>query len=456
MNWHLRGGAPIARSESGLIASDLEIPFGEEPGLCGICVTVDPGERVAVVGRSGAGKTTLLRALAGLAPVRAGSVAIGGRDVTRLPPERRGAAYLHQTPVLFPHLSVGENVAFPMRVRQWKDAAVRARVEALLAAVGLSGFEPRAPSTLSGGQRHRVALARAIAAEPELLLLDEPLFALDPALRQEVRSALLSIQAAYAPAMLLVTHDLDEAALLADRIAVLLDGSLAQMAPPAELFRRPTSLRVARFLGIPNEVPGRVTSDAWFESVLGMLPLPAGAPLACDAVAFFQADAVSVSPAGDVGSARAGWRTPRGEAVLDPAMGTDDSTRWECGRPLGDARSEPAPGEGGSSGGYRRASTPRPTGRRPHRARGRMLAGEGRLCPTAGTGQVLEVRHRLHSTTMVVRLNGIVIEAQVGESGSLETSLQAGSTVCVQIDPQKLILLPVEASASLPTRLLSG
>lgn len=306
--------------------SGLRIPFGDAPGLEGIGLEVAAGERVAIVGPSGVGKSTLLRAVAGLAPVAGGRVEIGGRDATELPPERRDAVYLHQTPLLFPHLSVAENVAFPLRVRG-EGGAAQARVAELLAAVGLVGFERRAPRTLSGGQRHRVALARAIAARPALLLLDEPLASLDPTLREEVRGSIETVQRASGAALLLVTHDLDEAGALGDRIGVLLERRIAQLASPAELFRRPASLAIARFLGIPNRVRGTVGADGIFRSPLGCWsppePLPAGA-----ATAVFRPDTVRVvgGPLGGTvlgvrhGAHGAVARVRVGEAELEVAV----------------------------------------------------------------------------------------------------------------------------------------
>jgi len=258
---------------------------------------VAPGERFVVVGASGAGKTTLLRAVAGLTPVSGGRIDVAGRDVTALPPERRDAVYLHQTPLLFPHLSVFENVAFPLRVRRTRAADVVTRVRDALAAVRMDEFAGRAPRTLSGGQRHRVALARAIVARPAVLLLDEPLSSLDPTLRDEVREAILALQRAYRPALVLVTHDFDEAGLIADRVAVLIDRRIVQTAPPGELFIRPATLAVARLLGVPNEVRGVVTAHRAFASPFGCIPLDADIPPGA-AIAVFRADAVYIADAG--------------------------------------------------------------------------------------------------------------------------------------------------------------
>ena len=288
-----------AAADVAIVLEGLHIPFGTGPGIEDLSLSVARGERLAVVGPSGVGKTTLLRAIAGLARVDSGRVSIAGRDVTALPPERRDAVYLHQAPVLFAHLSVGENVAFPLRVRGQRGDAVRTRVREALAAVQLEGFEARAPQSLSGGQRHRVALARAIAARPAALLLDEPLAALDPSLREDVRLAIAAAQADHDPAMMLVTHDLDDAGLLADRVAVLLDGRVAQVATPAELFARPTSLGVARFLGIFQELQAVVRSDGTVECALGVLPAPTGLAAGTRVPVVFRAESLRIAALGD-------------------------------------------------------------------------------------------------------------------------------------------------------------
>lgn len=227
--------------EPALLVAGLSVPFGAGPGLRDVSFDVAAGERLVVLGASGAGKTSLLRALAGLAPTTGGTIAVAG-----------DAIYLHQTPVLFPHLTVYENVAFPLRVRGQRD--VDARVKAALDSVHMTGFAPRMPRTLSGGQAHRVALARAVIARPALLLLDEPLSSLDPTLREDMRRTILGLQSDWDGAMVIVTHDLDEMSALADRVAVLLDRRIAQIASPAELLSHPSSLAVARFLGHLNEL----------------------------------------------------------------------------------------------------------------------------------------------------------------------------------------------------------
>lgn len=279
----------------------VEVLFGQAPGLAPVSFTLARGERLAIVGPSGAGKTSLLRAIAGLAPASAGRILIHGRDVSSLPPEQRGAVYLHQTPLLFPHLDVGGNIAFPLKLRGVRGAELEGRVLEALDLVQLADLASRPVGALSGGQRHRVALARAIVARPALLLLDEPFAALDPALRSEVRAALLAVQARYAPGVVLVTHDLEEAALVGQRIGLLLAGSLAALAPPRDLFMHPGSLDVARFLGVPNFLPGTALPGDEFDCLLGRLRVPTGA-LRGPAVAVFWPDAATLTAA-NTGSA---------------------------------------------------------------------------------------------------------------------------------------------------------
>lgn len=260
-------------SSDALTIEHADIPFGEGPGLRDISLVIGGSERVVLLAPSGAGKTTLLRAIAGLSPVTAGRIDVAGLDVTRLPAERRRAVYLHQTPMLFPHLSVAENIAFPIRLQRVSPDRVLSRVNGLLDQVQLRELATRHPHSLSGGQRHRVALARAIAANPHLLLLDEPLASLDPVLRSDIRSAMMSLQRAAGAAMLLATHDLDDAAGLGDRVAVLLGGAVVQVAVPRVLFRKPASLAIARFLGTCVLIPGEV-AEGCFVSALGRLGTP--------------------------------------------------------------------------------------------------------------------------------------------------------------------------------------
>jgi len=240
-----------------LDVSRASIPFGERPGLADVNLQVGRGEHVTVVGPSGVGKTSLLRAIAGLGVLSSGAVIVDGRDVTTRPPEQRGVVYMHQSPSLFPHLTVLDNVAFPLGVRGVAKKNAREKAMQLLERVHLGFAAGRAPATLSGGQKHRVALARALAADPAVLLLDEPFAALDPELRADVRNAVVEmLQRGTGPTVLFVTHDVDEAAALADRVVVLLPGRIAQIGTPAEILSSPASVEVARFLGLQNVLRG--------------------------------------------------------------------------------------------------------------------------------------------------------------------------------------------------------
>ncbi len=295
--------SPVALSPNGAALSldSLHVRFGTRAGLAHISIQVAPGERLAIVGPSGAGKTTFLRAIGGLAPLVSGRVVVDGRDVTSLRPERRNVVYLHQSPVLFEHLSVGENVAFPLRIRRAPAAEVRVQVAAALSAMQLPGFEGRAPHTLSGGQRHRVALARAIVARPAVLLLDEPLSALDPALRDDVRAAIIAAQAESGSAIVFVTHDFDDAGAIADTIAVLLDGTIVQCAPPAVVFASPATLAVARLLGVYQTIDGRVSHDSGVQCVFGTLPIPTPLRRGTPVALAFRSSALRVLPLADEG-----------------------------------------------------------------------------------------------------------------------------------------------------------
>jgi len=232
--------------------------FGEVTAVADFSLAVADGETVALLGPSGCGKTTVLRMIAGLEQPDAGQVLLAGRDATGWPPERRGVGLVFQSYALFPHLSVGANVAYGLRFRRGVDRV--ARVEELLSLVGLSGYERRKPHQLSAGQQQRVALARALAPEPGILLLDEPLSALDAALRKELRAELRALLGKLGMTALYVTHDQEEALALADRVTVMREGRLDQVAPPAELYARPRTPFVAAFLGRANLWPGRVVS----------------------------------------------------------------------------------------------------------------------------------------------------------------------------------------------------
>jgi len=239
----------------GLDVRDLTVRFGATTAVDHVDLAVPSGSVVAVLGPSGCGKSTLLRAVAGLEDPATGTVAFDGQDLAGVPTHRRGFALMFQDGQLFPQLSVGRNVAYPLRLRRTPRAATAARVAELLELVGLSGFADRLPTTLSGGERQRVALARALAAAPRLLLLDEPLSALDAGLRQRLAEDLRRILVESGTTSLMVTHDHEEAFAVADDLAVMRAGRIVQSGPIAEVWRAPADPETALFLGYARVVP---------------------------------------------------------------------------------------------------------------------------------------------------------------------------------------------------------
>jgi molybdopterin-binding protein len=223
-----------------------------------VTCTIPGGAYVALLGASGAGKTTLLEAVAGLLPAR-GRVLVGGRDVSDEPPERRGVGLVSQDALLFPHRSVSGNIGFALADGSRSERTRRVREAAEL--TGCAHLLDRRPAGLSGGERQRVALARAIVRRPTVLLLDEPLGALDAPVRREIRAELRALQRRLATTVLHVTHDLEEALTLADLLGVLEGGRLVQLGPPADLGRRPASPAVAALLGTENLIPGEIRAD---------------------------------------------------------------------------------------------------------------------------------------------------------------------------------------------------
>lgn len=232
--------------------------FGGFTAVDGVSLDIKAGEFFALLGPSGCGKTTLLRMLAGFETPDSGRILLRGEDVAQMPPHQRPVNMMFQSYALFPHLNVRDNIAFGLRRAGMPRAEINARVAELVALVRLEGLEKRRPEQLSGGQRQRVALARAVARRPQLLLLDEPLAALDKKLRDSTQRELLALQRKLGLTFIVVTHDQDEAMTLADRIGVMNAGRLAQVATPRQLYEEPRSRWVAEFVGDVNIIEGRI------------------------------------------------------------------------------------------------------------------------------------------------------------------------------------------------------
>lgn len=256
----------------------LTYPGAMRPALTGLSLDVPSGSLTALLGPSGCGKTTALRIIAGLLAPDTGDVTLDGASILSLPPDGRGVVMMFQAPLLFPHLSVADNIGFGLRMRHLPKAQVAARVAEMLDLVQLPGFGARKPSALSGGQAQRVALARALVLQPKVLLLDEPLSSLDAHLRAEMRDLIKGLQRSLGITTVFVTHDQEEAVVLADRIALLLDGQLCQYDRPEAFYQRPASRNVARFFGGRNFVPGRVKGRVFYCGLGALTLLPGMTP----------------------------------------------------------------------------------------------------------------------------------------------------------------------------------
>jgi thiamine transport system ATP-binding protein len=252
-----------------LSLTDVTVRYGATTAVDDVSLDLATGQVLAVLGPSGCGKSTLLRAVAGLEPLSAGTISWDGTDLGGTPTHRRGFALMFQDGQLFAHLTVARNVAYALKLRRTPSARMAARVRELLELVGLAGYDDRLPGTLSGGERQRVALARALAVEPRLILLDEPLSALDATLRERLAGDLRTILRAAGTTALLVTHDHEEAFALADRLAVMRDGRVVQSGEIEEVWREPVDEETALFLGY-----ARVVREAAASRVLAAAGLP--------------------------------------------------------------------------------------------------------------------------------------------------------------------------------------
>jgi spermidine/putrescine transport system ATP-binding protein len=286
--------------------------YGQVAAVDGIDVEIGDGEFFSMIGPSGCGKTTTLRMIAGLVEPTAGRIEVHGRDVTALRPHRRPVNTVFQQYALFPHLNVFENVAFGLRERRTPSAELTRRVGEMLDLVGLSGRELTRPSQLSGGQQQRVALARSLVLRPEVLLLDEPLGALDLKLRKQLQLQLKRIQREVGITFVYVTHDQEEAFFMSDRVAIMRDGRIEQLGGPRDVYERPATEFVAEFVGASNRLPATIIArheDGTYEAdVDGVGRIRARGvpdlPVSQSACAIVRPEAISPEPAGDGGRAR--------------------------------------------------------------------------------------------------------------------------------------------------------
>lgn len=232
----------------------LKISYGDKVVLQDINLSVNKGEMIALLGPSGCGKTTLLNALCGFIPVQQGNIVVAGRDITASEPEQRNITMVFQSYALWPHLSVARNIGYGLKLRKWKRHDIKQRVDELLQIVNLSGLGDEKITELSGGQRQRVALARALAIDPDVLVLDEPLSNLDAKVRLSVRNEIKVLQKKLGFTSVIVTHDQQEALVMADRVVVLNNGHIEQIGTPEDIYQRPATPFVADFMGADNRI----------------------------------------------------------------------------------------------------------------------------------------------------------------------------------------------------------
>jgi putative spermidine/putrescine transport system ATP-binding protein len=280
----------------------LRRAFGPTVALDNLDLAVQPGELLALLGPSGCGKTTALRMLAGFEHPDSGQVLVDGEDITVVPPHRRDTGMVFQSYSLFPHLTALDNVAFGLRMRGVRTAERRARGAELLDLVGLPDHGARYPHQLSGGQQQRIALARALALRPRVLLLDEPLSALDAKVRVTLREEIRRLQQELGITTLFVTHDQEEALSLADRVAVMRAGRLEQCAAPVELYERPATAFVAEFVGTMNRIPGSLTGNGAVQVLDRQLPVAGDVPAESSVDVLLRPEAVGVAAAAGSGA----------------------------------------------------------------------------------------------------------------------------------------------------------
>jgi putative spermidine/putrescine transport system ATP-binding protein len=294
---------PAARPGVGVELVNCRRTFAKVNALDGFSISIAPGELVALLGPSGCGKTTALRAVAGLEQLDEGRVLVGGDDITNVPAHRRNLGMVFQAYSLFPNMNALENVGFGLEVRRVPSARRRARAADLLDLVGLGGMAERYPHELSGGQQQRVALARALCAVPRLLLLDEPLSALDAKVRGQLRDEIRRIQLDVGITTLFVTHDQEEALSMADRVGVMRAGRLEQLGAPAVVYSAPATEFVAQFVGSVSRLPGQVVASGTVDLLGHRITVPPGSgaerPIGTEVEVLVRPESVRIRPAPD-------------------------------------------------------------------------------------------------------------------------------------------------------------
>lgn len=292
-----RAEAPPVEHRSGLAVQMLDMyrSYGTVHALIGLSIELAPGELVALLGPSGCGKTTALRALAGLDELDAGRILVGGNDITDVPANKRDMGMVFQAYSLFPNMTARDNVAYGLRLRGVDAETRKRKATEMLELVGLASQVGKYPHQMSGGQQQRVALARALAIEPKVLLLDEPLSALDAKVRRQLREEIRRIQIMIGTTTLFVTHDQEEALALGDRVGVMSAGRLEQIGPPEELYDRPKTRFVAEFVGLTNRVSGRA-GDGVVEVLGTRLPLLEGSVTSGSVTALVRPESIHLTP----------------------------------------------------------------------------------------------------------------------------------------------------------------
>jgi iron(III) transport system ATP-binding protein len=287
-----------ATGEPFLVIDRVVKRFGAFVALEGVSLSILSGDFVSFVGPSGCGKTTLLRAIAGLDPATSGRIVQAGRDITALPPSQRDFGIVFQSYALFPNMTVSQNIGYGLRGKEWPATRAKERVRELIELIGLGEHASKYPAQMSGGQQQRVALARALASEPGLLLLDEPLSALDAIVRLHLRSEIRALQRRLGVTTIMVTHDQEEAMSVSDRLVVMSKGRIEQIGSPEEVYRRPASAFVASFIGRSSHFVGTVEAGGIVRAKGLALPVNAVAsmPRGCDVEVFIRPEDVLVGP----------------------------------------------------------------------------------------------------------------------------------------------------------------